>query len=138
MRTKNSLELFEQAVASYKLSQCLSKPDNELYHAAFYFALHRFFSGEDFPLERLYETSPEMLFEQFYLYCQKHAEVLKDAKILQRNDPAAGVLLAVVFVQEEKKSARRAACETVLKQRADVSYLKFLGGLANTYLLLLE
>lgn len=49
MRTKNSLELFEQAVASYKLSQCLSKPDNELYHAAFYFALHRFFSGEDFP-----------------------------------------------------------------------------------------
>ena len=108
MRTKNSLELFEQAVASYKLSQCLSKPDNELYHAAFYFALHRFFSGEDFPLERLYETSPEMLFEQFYLYCQKHAEVLKDAKILQRNDPAAGVLLAVVFVQEEKKSARRA------------------------------
>lgn len=63
MRTKNSLELFEQAVASYKLSQCLSKPDNELYHAAFYFALHRFFSGEDFPLERLYETSPEMLFE---------------------------------------------------------------------------
>ena len=35
MRTKNSLELFEQAVASYKLSQCLSKPDNELYHAAF-------------------------------------------------------------------------------------------------------
>lgn len=138
MRTKNSLELFEQAVASYKLSQCLSKPDNELYHAAFYFALHRFFSGEDFPLERLYETSPEMLFEQFYLYCQKHAEVLKDAKILQRNDPAAGVLLAVVFVQEEKKSARRAACETVLKQRADVSYLKFLGGLAKTYPQLLE
>ena len=71
---------------------CLSKPDNELYHAAFYFALHRFFSGEDFPLERLYETSPEMLFEQFYLYCQKHAEVLKDAKILQRNDPAAGTV----------------------------------------------
>lgn len=138
MRTKNSLELFEQAVASYKLSQCLSKPDNELYHAAFYFALHRFFSGEDFPLERLYETSPEMLFEQFYLYCQKHAEVLTDAKILQRNDPAAGVLLAVVFVQEEKKSARRAACETVLKQRADVSYLKFLGGLAKTYPQLLE
>lgn len=138
MRTKNSLELFEQAVASYKLSQCLSKPDNELYHAAFYFALHRFFSGEDFPLERLYETSPEMLFEQFYLYCQKHADVLTDAKILQRNDPAAGVLLAVVFVQEEKKSARRAACETVLKQRADVSYLKFLGGLAKTYPQLLE
>lgn len=138
MRTKNSLELFEQAVASYKLSQCLSKPDNELYNAAFYFALHRFFSGEDFPLERLYETSPEMLFEQFYLYCQKHAEVLTDAKILQRNDPAAGVLLAVVFVQEEKKSARRAACETVLKQRADVSYLKFLGGLAKTYPQLLE
>ena len=138
MRTKNSLELFEQAVASYKLSQCLSKPDNELYHAAFYFALHRFFSGEDFPLERLYETSPEMLFEQFYLYCQKHAEVLTDVKILQRNDPAAGVLLAVVFVQEEKKSARRAACETVLKQRADVSYLKFLGGLAKTYPQLLE
>ena len=109
MRTKNSLELFEQAVASYKLSQCLSKPDNELYHAAFYFALHRFFSGEDFPLERLYETSPEMLVEQFYRYCQKHADVLTDAKILQRNDPAAGVLLAVVFVQEEKKSARRAA-----------------------------
>ena len=126
MRTKNSLELFEQAVASYKLSQCLSKPDNELYHAAFYFALHRFFSGEDFPLERLYETSPEMLFEQFYLYCHKHADVL------------TGVLLAGVFVQEEKKSARRAACETVLKQRADVSYLKFLGGLAKTYPQLLE
>lgn len=41
-------------------------------------------------------------------------------------------------MQEEKKSARRAACETVLKQRADVSYLKFLGGLAKTYPQLLE
>lgn len=134
MKTKNSLSLFEEAVSFYQLSQVLSRPDKELLHAAFYFALHRFMSGEEFPLERLYEVSPELLFEQFYLYYRKHSccEAF-DLRVLRDESDAAKVMKAVVYCLEKENNGRRIACQVVLQKAADSSYLNFLGKMSKGY-----
>ena len=64
METKNLLEVFEQAIQKAQRSPS----DRELQEKAFYYAIHHFLQGEDFPFDRLYEISASTLFEQVYLY----------------------------------------------------------------------
>lgn len=130
METKNSLEVFEQAIQKARMGSF----DQELQEKAFYYAVHCFLQGEDFPLERLYEISAPMMFEQIYLYYQKYrCWKAVESKLCQMHDDAGVVLAAAVYCCLEEKSSQQIFCEMQIQNLGQERHLLLLADKCAVY-----